>query len=257
MSLRGRLLVAAVVDEEFASLGAEALVKTWGADAAIVTEPTDAQIGVAHKGFVWLDVETRGRAAHGSRPREGRDAILYMGRVLQRLEALDRSLQARVPHPRLGAPSLHASLITGGEALSTYPERCTLHMERRTVPGESGAEAERELSGILEILAGQDPDFRSAVRLRFERAPYEITAHHPLPRQLGAILSALGQPADEIGVSYWSDAAILGNAGIPTVLFGPGGAGLHSREEYAHTTEVLLCRDALAELALSTMLPGT
>src|SRR4029453_10373779 len=84
---RGRLIIAAVVDEEYASLGADALVTQWTADGAVVTEPTDLQVAVGHKGFAWLDVETHGRAAHGSRPLDGRDAIMRMGRVLSRLEA--------------------------------------------------------------------------------------------------------------------------------------------------------------------------
>jgi acetylornithine deacetylase len=246
---RGRLLVAAVVDEEFASAGAEALVRAWHADAAVVTEPTGLQIGVAHKGFVWLQVETRGRAAHGSLPAEGRDAILHMGRVLMQLEALDGALQARAPHPRLGVASLHASLIGGGQELSSYPEGCTLRMERRTLPGESGVTAEREMFEILEKLAAEDPDFRSRARVEFERQPYDIGAGHPLPRRVRAALSPPGDQAAEIGVSYWSDAAILGAAGIPAVLFGPGGAGLHGRDEYTHVSDVLRCRDALVRVA--------
>jgi acetylornithine deacetylase len=246
---RGRLLVAAVVDEEFASAGAEALVRAWHADAAVVTEPTGLQIGVAHKGFVWLEVETRGRAAHGSLPAEGRDAILDMGRVLQRLEALDRTLQARAPHPRLGVASLHASLIGGGQELSSYPEECTLRMERRTLPGESGVTAEQEVFEILETLAAEDPDFRSRARVQFERQPYDIGAGHPLPRRVRAVLSSAGDQAAEIGVSFWSDAAILGAARIPAVLFGPGGAGLHARDEYTHVSDVLRCREALVRVA--------
>jgi acetylornithine deacetylase len=115
----GRLIVAAVVDEEYASVGADALVSEWTADMAVVTEPTDLQIAVGHKGFAWLKVLTHGRAAHGSRPREGRDAIIRMGRVLSRLEALDRRLQSRTPHPIIGTGSLHAALINGGRELSS------------------------------------------------------------------------------------------------------------------------------------------
>src|SRR6185369_1316998 len=118
---RGRLLIAAVVDEEHASLGADALVTRWRADAAVVTEPTGLDVAVCHKGFQWVRVETRGLAAHGSRPREGRDAILRMGRVLHRLEALDRRVQSGRAHPLLGTASLHASLIDGGHELSSYP----------------------------------------------------------------------------------------------------------------------------------------
>jgi acetylornithine deacetylase len=138
---RGRLVVACVIDEEFMSLGADALVREWTADAAIVTEPTDLQIGVGHKGFAWFEIETRGRAAHGSRPADGRDAILRMGRVLHRLEALDAELQARTPHPVMGVPSLHASAIEGGGEWSVYPDRCRLRLERRTVAGETASGA--------------------------------------------------------------------------------------------------------------------
>ena len=87
--------IAAVADEEHSSLGADALVKTWHADAAVVTEPTGLDVAVAHKGFQWIAVETRGRAAHGSRPRDGRDAIMRMGRVLSRLEQLEKRLRRR------------------------------------------------------------------------------------------------------------------------------------------------------------------
>ena len=248
---RGRLVVAAVVDEEYASLGADALVERWKADLAVVTEPTDLKIGVAHKGFAWLDVETRGRAAHGSRPRDGRDAIVHMGRVLQRLETLDRELQARPPHPLMGTASLHASIISGGRELSSYPDRCVLQMERRTVAGESGDVAGREVSGILAALAREDPDFQAEARVTFARPAYEIPDGHPLPDAIGGALSSFGLPAEKVGMSFWTDAAVLGSAGIPTVLFGPGGAGLHGREEYVIVADVMACRDVLAKLALA------
>jgi acetylornithine deacetylase len=248
---RGRLIVAAVVDEEYASVGADALVTRWSADAAVVTEPTDLKIGVAHKGFAWFDIETRGRAAHGSRPQDGRDAIFYMARVLGRLEALDRALQSRLPHPLMGTASLHASTISGGQELSSYPERCFLEMERRTVSGESGAHAESEVAAILDQLAREDDAFRATAHLTFWRPSYEIAADHPLPRVLGRLLTDRHGPADVVGMSFWTDAAVLGAAGMPTVLFGPGGAGLHSREEYVTVADVLTCRDALVALAES------
>ena len=131
-------MIACVVDEEHASIGADALVTRWRADAAVVTEPTDLQVAIAHKGFEWVEIETEGRAAHGSRPREGRDAIRLMARVLQGLDALDRGpASQKPPHALLGTASLHASLIEGGRELSSYPDRCHLQMERRTIPGEA------------------------------------------------------------------------------------------------------------------------
>jgi acetylornithine deacetylase len=245
----GRLIVAGVADEEHASLGAEALVKTVRADAAVVTEPTDLRLGVAHRGFEWVEVETAGVAAHGSRPAEGRDAILRMGRVLGRLEALDRALQARQPHPLLGTASLHASLIEGGRELSSYPDRCGLQLERRTLPGEPPTAALAEVEEILADLRREDPEFRAEARPRFRRQPLEIDPAQPLARALGEVIARLGRPAEPCGLSFWTDAALLAGAGIPTVVFGPGGEGLHGLVEYVRLDEVVACRDALVALA--------
>src|SRR5581483_8862556 len=173
---QGRLVIAAVVDEEHSSIGADALVAKYSADAAVVTEPTDLAVAIAHKGFAWLDVTVLGRAAHGSRPAEGQDAILRLGRVLVRLEALDRALQAREPHPLVGTASLHASLIAGGTELSTYPDRAVLQMERRTLPSESQTDALNEVERILNDLAADDPTFNGSVRLAFGRPAYELPA---------------------------------------------------------------------------------
>ena len=249
--LRGRLILAAVVDEEFASIGADELVRDWRADAAVVTEPTDLQIGVGHKGFAWFEVETAGRAAHGSRPADGRDAIVRMGRVLQRLEQLDRTLQSRAAHPIMGTASLHASTIAGGHEWSIYPDRCVLHVERRTVSGESAAAAEQELHVILEALRHEDVQFDGSAKLVFHRSPYETPTNHPLTAMIAELAAAHGARSNLVGMSFWTDAAILGDAGIPSVLFGPGGAGLHSVEEYVNVADVLTCRDVLADLAVA------
>ena len=244
----GRLVVAAVIDEEHASLGADALVTQFRADAAVVTEPTDLDIAVAHKGFQWVGFETRGRAAHGSRPREGRDAIVRMGRVLHGLEALDRRLQSGTPHPLLGTASLHASLISGGRELSSYPDGCALDVERRTLPGEPDDVALVEAEAILDALRRDDREFEGSARFVFGRKPYEIETGHPLPDLLARAATGVGHPPRAVGMSFWTDAAILGAAGIPSVLFGPGGAGLHSTEEYVRLRDVEICRDALVEL---------
>ena len=242
----GKIVIACVVDEEHASIGADALVTRWRADAAVVTEPTDLQVAIAHKGFEWVEIETEGRAAHGSRPREGRDAIRLMGRVLNGLDALDRQLQSRPPHSLLGTASLHASLIEGGRELSSYPDRCHLQMERRTIPGEAPGAAAREVSDLLAKLRAEDPDFKGASKSMFARSPYEIPANHDLPQSM---LRAAKSTAPPIGMSFWTDAAVLGDAGIPSILFGPTGAGLHSVEEWVDVQSVLACRDALVALA--------
>jgi acetylornithine deacetylase len=246
---RGDLVVAAVVDEEHASLGADALAARWRADAAVVTEPTGLDVAVAHKGFQWVDVETRGRAAHGSRPAEGRDAILRMGRVLSRLEALDRRLQSGPAHPLLGTGSLHASTIEGGHELSSYPVRARLTFERRTLPGEPSDAAVVEANAILEELRRDDPEFVGAAHGTFGRDAYEIAPGDPLPGLLTRAAESAGCRPRSVGMTFWTDAAILGAAGIPSVLFGPGGAGLHSVEEYVFVDDVIRCRDGLVALA--------
>jgi len=248
----GELIVAAVVDEEHSSLGAEALVRQWRTDVAVVTEPTGLDVAVAHKGFQWMTVETRGRAAHGSRPQEGRDAILRMGRVLSALERLERTLAAGPVHPLLGAPSLHASLIQGGQELSSYPARAWLEFERRTLPGEPGSVALDELDAILGELRTSDPEFECDRRALLSRDAYEIDPGSPLPDQLTDAARRVGCSAARTGMTFWTDAAILGAAGIATVVFGPGGAGLHSTEEYVLLDDVDRCCAALVELARTT-----
>ena len=244
----GRLIVAAVADEEHASMGAEALVKVHSADGAVVTEPTDLRVATAHKGFEWLEVETRGRAAHGSRPDDGCDAILHMGRVLGRLEAVETGLEAGSTHPRLGRASLHASIIHGGQALSVYPDRCVLGVERRTLVGESSDAGLMEVREALSQLAREDGDFDASARQLLTRAPHEIADDHPLCGELRRILRRRGLDGTPTGMSFWTDAAILGGAGTPAVLFGPTGAGLHGPDEYVEIDSVGICRDTLVEL---------
>ena len=249
----GQLVIACVVDEEHASIGADALVTRWRADAAVVTEPTDLQIAIAHKGFEWVEIETEGVAAHGSRPREGRDAIRLMARILVELDTLDRDLQSRAAHPLLGTASLHASLIEGGRELSSYPDRCHLQMERRSIPGEAPGISAREVEAILARLRAEDPEFKAASKAMFARSPYEIAAQHQLPQAMlrarGAVAPAAPASAELIGMSFWTDAAILADAGIPSILYGPTGAGLHSVDEWVDAQSVLTCRDALVNLS--------
>jgi len=250
-SLRsGRVVLAAVIDEEYASTGAEALVTGWTADAALIGEPTDMKIAVGHKGFEWVEVTTEGIAAHGSRPADGRDAIMRMGRVLSRLEKLDRNLQSRKPHPIHGTASLHASIIDGGRELRTYPDRCVLQMERRTIDGEPDRCGFTEVQNILDQLRGEDPEFTASAKSVFSRPSYLAQfSEDGLPKLIADAIRRRGVQAVTGGMSFWTDAAILGAAGIPSIVFGPSGAGLHSMSEYVVAEDVLTCRDALVELA--------
>jgi acetylornithine deacetylase len=244
---RGRLVVACVADEEHMSLGAEAVAREWTGDAAIVTEPTDLTMAIGHKGFVWLSIETRGRAAHGSRPAEGRDAIAHMGRVLVALEALDRDLQSRPPAPYQGTASLHASIIRGGRELSVYPDHCVVDIERRTVAGESEETARTEIESILTRLHGEDAAFDGRVRIQAGRPPHCLDAAHPLAQAVSAALERSGRSGAPGGMSFWTDAAILSASGTPSLLFGPGGAGLHSVEEYVNVDDLYVCRDVIVD----------
>ena len=242
----GKVIVAAVADEEYASLGADALVREWRADEAIIPEPTDLQIGVAHKGFSCAEIVVHGRAAHGSRPADGLDAIFLMGRLIARLDALNLSLQSSARHPLLGAPSLHAGTIAGGSGLSVYPAECVLEVERRTLPDEPVTAAADEVSAIVAELAAQDPAFRCDVRLILARPGYELPRETDVLQHLEAALVPRLGARPRAGLSYWTDAAILGAAGTPTVLFGPRGHGLHSVEEAVVLEDVVACRDVLA-----------
>ena len=244
LNLRGDVIVTAVMDEEYAGLGTLAIADQVRADGAIVAEPTELQLVVAHKGFVWLEVETQGVAAHGSRPHLGVDAIAKMGGVLTGLERLAAELAQRPPHPLLGPPSVHASTIQGGGEWSTYPDRCTLAIERRTLPGETGDTAEAELRVIVDGLAAADPAFKAVVRRDLVRSPLETPAGAAIFAAVQqAAAGVLGKLVEPTGVSFWTDAASLHAAGIPTVLFGPLGAGAHAAEEWVNLASVQRCAD--------------
>ena len=248
--LRGDVIVTAVADEEYASIGTSSIVKKWHADAAVVTEPTDLHICTAHKGFAWLDVETEGVAAHGSRPDLGVDAIVKMGKVLVGLEELDRSLRAAPSHRLLGSGSVHASLIQGGQELSSYPRHCSLSVERRTVPGETLQKVESEIPRICEQIAATDPTFKATVKTSMVRDPFEVSLDEPIVRAvLHKATAILGYQPGEIGQTGWMDSALLSAAGIPAVVFGPGGEGAHAVVEWSNLEHVERCAEILAAVA--------
>jgi acetylornithine deacetylase len=247
--LRGDVIVTAVADEEHSSAGVQAVLRRFTADACVVTEPTHLRACVAHKGFVWAELETRGRAAHGSRPDLGVDAIAGMGPVLTAIGALQDGLDAR-PHPLLGPASLHASLVDGGQELSSYPERCVLGVERRTLPGERVADVERELEALLAAARAADPRLSTELRLGVVREPFEVDPQAAIVALLcGAAQAVLGAAPPVVGDHPWMDAAFTAAAGIPTVVFGPGGAGAHAVEEYGDLASVQRCADVLIETA--------
>jgi acetylornithine deacetylase len=234
--LRGDVIVTAVADEELASIGTEAVLERVHADAAIVPEPTDLQLAVAHRGFVGFELETHGVAAHGSRPDLGVDAIVKMGHVLVALEQLGERLQSGRRHPLVGTGSVHASLIEGGQELSSFPARCLLTAERRTIPGETATDVERE----LRELAGE-----ATVCLIASRDPYEAPLEHPFVELVARVTGV----RELVGSPFWTDAALIAGAGIPTVLYGPAGKGAHAEIEWVDLASLERVRRVIVDTA--------
>ena len=245
------LIVAAVIDEENESLGTRALVAGGvRAEAAIVTEPTRLTIMPAHRGFVWIEIELQGRAAHGSRYDLGVDAIRHAGHLLAALDELERTVLVTRTHPLLGHASLHASTIAGGVGWSTYPERCTLTIERRTVPGESEESVLREVREACARLAARHVGFAAASRVVFAQGPSDVAPDAPIVRALAGALEGEGETVTIEGMSAWTDAAILNEAGIPAICFGPGDIRLaHSAEEWVEISEIERATRVLERLA--------
>jgi acetylornithine deacetylase len=240
VAMAGDVLIVAVADEETASIGIQDVLRDVRADAAIVTEPTGLDLCLAHKGFMWIEVSTRGRAAHGSRFDEGIDANMRMGRFLGELAVLEQDLRLRAPHALVGPPSLHAAVLQGGSGVSTYAATCRLEIERRTIPGESGVAVAAEIRRISEKLAGHDPGFDCSVRTILERDGFEVSPGAPIVEVVGRQAEAvLGRPPAITGASYWMDAAFLSAAGIETVVIGPAGAGAHADVEWVDLNSVV------------------
>lgn len=249
--LSGEVVVAAVADEEHSSIGVQQVLRDVRADAAIVTEPTELAVATAHKGFVWIEINVVGQAAHGSRPHLGVDAILKTGPILVALHDLNESLRTR-EHAMLGPGSLHASLIAGGREASTIPDRCVLTIERRTLPGETVANVERDIADLLARCRAVDSELNATARTLLAREPFEIPASADIVRTVAdAATGVLGRPADLVGVSYWADAAFISAAGIPTVLFGPDGDGAHADVEWVSIPGTIACAQALTAAARS------
>ena len=245
--LAGDVLVTAVCDEESASIGAHSIAARVTADAAIVTEPTGERIliAIAHKGFSWHRVVVHGRAAHGSMPEKGVDAIVHMGHVLVALDELAGDLAARPPHPQLGTGSLHASIISGGREGSTYPDLCTLELERRTLPGETVEVVEAELEAMLDTVRGHRPALDAELHTTLVRDPFHVAADAEI---VGCVRAALGHDTPVIGVPFWTDGAVFSAAGIPTVIFGPGGDGAHAAVEWVDLAQLDRCVAALDDV---------
>ena len=243
-----------VGDEEHTSLGTEQVVADIAAgrlprpDGAINTEATGIRLGIGHRGYAWIDIETHGQAAHGSRPDLGVDAIAHMGRVLLEIELLQKRLSEGRRHPVLGTGSVHASLIEGGRELSTYPDTCKLSLERRTVPPESSGNVADEIASILRNVARDEPQFSATSRVTFVRNPWEADPASEIVQLVGrSVADATGKPAESMSHPGWLDSALLGEASIPTVVLGPTGEGLHAANEWVDLASVGTCAQIYAD----------
>ena len=243
--VKGRILVALVADEEYASVGAADFVRRHRAEGCILTEPSEGRLILGHKGFVWAEVVTRGRAAHGSRWDLGVSAVGRMGRVIAALERFDREeLRGRV-HPLVGPASMHCATVQGGTGLSTYAPECRLKVERRTLPGETPEQVVREIEEVVRR-AGEEAE----VNCFFDRPPLVCDRDSPVARCVReAASNVTGRAPEEAGVAYWMDAALFAEAGIPTVNYGPAGAGAHEAVEWVDLGSVVTCAKVLVEAA--------
>jgi acetylornithine deacetylase len=245
--LRGEVVVAAVADEELASIGIQDVLTqldATGLDAAVVAEPTERQVGTAHRGFAWTEVTVTGVAAHGSRPHLGADAILAAGPLLVAFGQLDQDLRGR-PHPFLGPGNLHASLISGGTEESTIPDRCRFTVERRTLPGETQARVEADVTELIERTRPADPRVTVSARTVLYRPAMATPATEPIVQ---ALIRVAGPSTAVAPMSYWADSAFLAAAGLPTVLYGPEGEGAHADTEWVSRTGTSTAAAVLTQL---------
>ncbi len=247
VELKGDLILAAVADEEYASIGTEAVVREFKADAGIVCEPTDLNLCIAHRGFAWEKVTVHGVAAHGSLPQVGVDAIVKAGKLLMEVERVGSEVLPQKEHPLLDPPSIHASLIRGGKELSTYPDLCEIQLERRTIPGEDQSLVQAEMEQIIARLAAQDPDFRADLDVFFVRSPMEIAQDAPVVQAVArAAQQVTGEHPEYVGSGAWLDSAVMSEASIPTLVFGPSGEGAHAAVEWVDFDSVVTTAKVLA-----------
>ena len=233
LPLETEIVFAGLIDEEHAQAGSRALAASgFKADMAIVGEPTRLQVVTAHKGSLWLDLETRGKAAHGATPQLGKNAIHEMARIVDLLETDYAEQLRKRKHPLLGAATVNVGEISGGAQPNIVPDFCKISVDRRTLPGETDAKVKREIAAFLRFmkLSANISSTKLAPAL-----PLETNYKLPLVQQY---LKCVGQ-TKPLGVHYFCDAAILSAGGIPSVVFGPGDiAQAHTEDEWISLTEL-------------------
>jgi acetylornithine deacetylase len=250
IELPGDLIWTFVADEEYDSIGTQALLKDLSADACIVTEPTDLKICLGHRGFGLYEITTHGKAAHGGLHKEGVDANIKMGKVLSELDRFSHHIIATRTHQLCGEASLHVPLINGGQSLFIYSNQCTINVERRTLPGEGETTVFQELKNILIKIQKEDKYFNATIKQLMWRNPHEISKDSPIVSSLTNSISHVNT-AEYIGHTWWEDSGLFGEVGIPTVIIGPKGGGIHQQEEWVELNSVFELSRILLKTAIN------
>jgi acetylornithine deacetylase len=255
--MAGTVVLALVADEEYASVGTEELLPALAGfglepDGCIVGEPTWLNVAAAHRGYAVVEVTLRGTAAHSSQPELGVNALTHLGRLLGYVERAHAELCSRPPHPVVGHGSWAATVAHSGEAPFTVPDLATTMLERRTVPGESAATALDDVQAMLAGLTAADPTVSGEARLVTSRDAWELGTDPATSRLLDLLGGALprhgGSAPAQMGCPYWMESAMWQAAGIPTVVCGPAGGGLHADDEWVDLAQVRVYADALVDV---------
>ena len=247
---RGDLMLSLVADEEGTSLGSFDFVKRHKPDAMLVLEALGlGHYTVCHQGFGSIDLVVGGRAAHGSRPDIGVDAISHMAEVIVRLNRIDREKYAPNPHPLNMKTVFHAGTIRGGADYASYPAQCVLGIEIGTQPGEGIEDRVREIEAVFAEVKALYPAFKGRIDIRLARKPFTASGHEELMRILdGEERRVIGRPIVAVGENSWGDPAIFQEAGIPTLMLGAAGDNLHAPDEWVSIPELT----QLAEIVAGT-----
>src|SRR4051794_39134200 len=250
----GDVLLALVADEEHASLGTDAVLKHLNGrlpDACIVGEPTGLDLAVAHRGYALVEVALSGRAAHSSQPELGVNAVAHLGRLLTAVEARNTELLKGRAHPLVGTGTLQATTVSGGSSAFVLAETAHALVERRTLPGERAGLALDEVERILTALREADPSVHAVAVLGLAREAWEHDPSSPaggrLTRELTEALERHGRTPSAVGAPYWMESALWEGAGVPTVVCGPGGGGLHAADEWVDLEQVRLYASVLVD----------
>jgi acetylornithine deacetylase/succinyl-diaminopimelate desuccinylase-like protein len=242
----GDVVLALVADEEHASVGMEAVLERLAGrlpHACLVGEPTWLDLAAAHRGYCVLEVSFTGRAAHSSQPGDGVNAVVHLGRLLAAVEARDAVLAVNGSHPLVGAGSLMSTVVRGGTSPFVLAEAASAVIERRTLPGEPAGVGLEEVEQILEAMRRDDPSVEASVSLVLAREPWEHDDGSPAGADLAAALTEAlaertGHRPERMGAPYWMESALWQGAGVPTVICGPAGGGLHAADEWVDVGQV-------------------